>query len=143
MKEIIIKDLLQQRYLLMGGGLLLILTSLIPASAGLLFLITPSFIIPLLVIIMGVLTVESGEEKNYGYVLLSTLPISRVSVIGAKFISLLSECVGFSVISLAVLSLKNVGKMIPVNLSVCIAIGFSMFVIISVVCHFQGYIFLD
>jgi hypothetical protein len=141
MKHIMLKDLAQQKYILVGGIIVLLGTSFIPKTVRADILLMLPLSLLLVVIVLGVLMTEAEEEKNYGYTFLSTLPISRLGVIGAKFLSLLLECALFSTITGFILMVKDIDQAIPVNLLSLAAISFGISLTIGGVMLSGIYIF--
>jgi ABC-type transport system involved in multi-copper enzyme maturation permease subunit len=139
MKHIILKDLFLQRSLLIGGGIGMLVAALLPGSLGLGILLMPHSVIVLIVMVLGATMTESAEEKNYGYVFLSTLPISRLNIVAAKFLVVLLECTTFSLASWVILSMKSLAESLPVGVETLIGLSFSTCIVIGSFVNFGAY----
>ena len=131
MKEIIRKDLLQQRVILLVGAIVLVISAFLPATLRVEFILLPHLIINLVIVVMGVAVVESSEEKNRGYDFLSVLPISKLEVLGSKFGWIYIESLIFSLCSWLVLSIKGIDSTIGLNLLTLISLSFSTTIILG------------
>lgn len=141
MKSIILKDIYVQRYLLISGIVLSLGTVLIPRTVGLEFVVMPQLILLLLVVVLSVLVSESAEEKDYGYTFLSTLPISHLDTIAAKFFLLLAECILFSLISFTVMTVKDIAQVVLISPITLSAISFAVNLLIGGVMLWGIYTF--
>lgn len=136
MNHIILKDLHQQRYLLLGFAVALVIVGILPINISAL----PHVLILLSSVILTIILNEAVEEKDKGYFLLASLPVSRLGVILAKFAVMLIECFLFSLISFVILTIK--GKHPSIFIDVPTAISVSFFLSMAVGAIMQSGVYI-
>lgn len=139
MKQILLKNIYLQRYLLLAGGTGVLATLFLPATVQPVFLLLPHILLLFIVVVLGVIMAESNEEKNNGYLFLSTLPISRFGIASGSFLLIFLECAGFSLVSWLILSMKMGMVFEPAAIQIIIALSFTVSLVIGGVTQLGVY----